>query len=275
MLEIVTAVVNNPKFIELQYKTLKKFVKGEFRFTVFNDSKLFADFTNYGNTNLYSDIREVCQKLDIKCIKIPNQNHMFNKDAAKRCADAYNFMLMYMLENPGKYLSIDSDMFLISEFNVNQLDNYNVAIVPQFRGHIEYFWNGIFYFDTIIMKNKQFLKWNNGFYEGENTDVGGAMYQWLRLEKQRNLNLENSTIYKIKHLPSLTWNSDSLPENVSKKVLNFCDTDCRNEKGQYFTEIYDTRWLHYRAGGNWRGEGLKVHMDLTRKLDNMINELVY
>jgi len=38
-MKIVTAVVNNPTFIEVQYHTLKKYVKGDYDFIVFNDAK--------------------------------------------------------------------------------------------------------------------------------------------------------------------------------------------------------------------------------------------
>ena len=39
MLLITTSVVNNPLFIEMQYMTLKKFVKNPFKYVVYNDAK--------------------------------------------------------------------------------------------------------------------------------------------------------------------------------------------------------------------------------------------
>ena len=39
MLNILTAVVNNPIFIEIQNFTLKKYMKTPYRFVVFNDAK--------------------------------------------------------------------------------------------------------------------------------------------------------------------------------------------------------------------------------------------
>ena len=39
MVKVVTAVVNNPVFIELQHHTLKKYFKGgDYEFIVFNDA---------------------------------------------------------------------------------------------------------------------------------------------------------------------------------------------------------------------------------------------
>ena len=31
-------------------------------------------------------------------------------------------------------------------------------------------------------------------------------------------------------------------------------------------KLYDNLFLHYRAGGNWRGEGLELHKKLTEQL---------
>ena len=45
-MKIVTAVVNNPTFIEIQYYTLKKYFKGDYELIVFNDAKDFPDMTN-------------------------------------------------------------------------------------------------------------------------------------------------------------------------------------------------------------------------------------
>lgn len=51
-MKILTATVNNPLFIEIQYHTLKKYMKNDYEFIVFNDAKEFPDFTNDGNINI-------------------------------------------------------------------------------------------------------------------------------------------------------------------------------------------------------------------------------
>jgi len=55
-MKIITAVVNNPIFIEIQYYTLKKYFQGEYEFIVFNDAKDFPDFTNYNDITIKSQI---------------------------------------------------------------------------------------------------------------------------------------------------------------------------------------------------------------------------
>ena len=53
MIKVLTAVVNNPVFIEIQYFTLKKYIKCDYEFIVFNDAKQFPDFTNGGDITIY------------------------------------------------------------------------------------------------------------------------------------------------------------------------------------------------------------------------------
>ena len=64
-MKIVTAVVNNPDFIEIQYHTLKKFFKGPYEFIVFNDAKDFPDFTNEGDITIKSNIENICTMIQI------------------------------------------------------------------------------------------------------------------------------------------------------------------------------------------------------------------
>ena len=55
---------------------------------------------------------------------------------------------------------------------------YDCAIVLQSRNNsnINYFWNGICYFDITKMKNLHLLNWNCC----PGCDVGGCMQQWLQ-----------------------------------------------------------------------------------------------
>ena len=91
-MKIVTSVVNNPIFIEIQYYTLKKYFKGDYDFIVFNDAKNFPDFTNGNDITIKKQIQNICKKLGIKCIDIPNEHHKKNCSAAKRCADSMNYI---------------------------------------------------------------------------------------------------------------------------------------------------------------------------------------
>ena len=94
-LVIITSVVNNIEFIKLQYETLKKYVRGEYEFIVFDDAKNFPDYTNEGDITIKKQINETCDKLDIKYYEIENEHHKVKRDAAQRTADTINLIFEY------------------------------------------------------------------------------------------------------------------------------------------------------------------------------------
>jgi len=281
-MKIVTVVVNNPDFIEMQYYTLKKYFKGDYEFIVFNDAKAFSDFTNNNDITIKDKIEKMCNKHGIKCINIMNEHHITDICASNRTANSINYILQYQIDNPDKYLLLDSDMFLIDNFDISKYEQYDCAIVLQSRNNhnTNYFWNGIYYFNMMKMKNINLLNWNCT----AGCDTGGAMQQWLKIQMDGN-NMPNTDkirwsdecfhtndIYFIKHLWSCTWNESELPQNLKdrKELIDFFKNDPRNNNNKYFCEIYDNVFLHYRAGGNWRKEGLDLHRYLTNKLKNVL-----
>jgi len=261
-MKIVTAVVNSPMFIEMQYYTLKKYVKGDYEFIVFNDAKDFADFSNFNDPTLRGQITDMCKKLNIPCINIPNDHHRMMRCASTRTGEAMNYILGFQRNYPDKYLLLDSDMFLVDYFDVHKYDDYECMIVPQYRKNgngsdIHYIWNGLFYFDTTKLRNMELMNWALVQY----TDTGGMMHEWLSKQPKE-------TIYVLRHLSSCQWNMRELPSSLADKsaLIDFLKADYRNEQGKFFCEIYDNCILHYRAGGNWRGEGADKHKQLTEKL---------
>ena len=288
-MKIVTAVVNNPAFIEIQYHTLKKYLRwnggGEegYEFIVFNDAKAFPDFTNDGDITIRSQIEETCKVLGIKCIAVENDHHRTVTKASIRCADSMNAILRYQLEQPpDKYLLLDSDMFLIAELDINKYSAYACAVVLQNRPYLNYIWSGIYYFDFNKLKNVELLNWNEG-YGG---DVGGMMRDWFLKQTADSIipisndlrwaakdkTFHQDDIYFIRHLWSCSWNENELPENLKTQVdlLQFLKEDVRNVDGKFYCEIYDNVFLHYRAGGNWNKEGMDLHNNLTRKLKQIL-----
>lgn len=124
------------------------------------------------------------------------------------------------------------------------------------------------------MKDIEKLNWNCS----DGCDVGGMMQEWLQkqVSKMRNTDeirwtnkeFHTEKIYFIKHLWSCSWDETEIPEKIkgNEKLVHFLKNDLRNIKGKYFCEIYDNVFLHYRAGGNWRKEGLEFHKYLTQQL---------
>jgi hypothetical protein len=285
MITVVTAVVNNPVFIEIQHHMLKKHFKGDYEFIVFNDAKDFPDFTNGNDTTVKRQIQDTCRALNIACIDVPNERHKINQDAALRCADSMNYMLQYQKTNPGKYLCLDSDMFLVDDFDVTKYAQWDCAVVLQSRAwgmtRVNYIWNGIYYFDTTKMKNTHAMNWNCC----PNCDVGGMMKQWLAATvdgpmpdpeqiRWSKKTFHTGRVYFMKHLWSESWDISELPPSLKRnpKLVEFIQTDVRNRNGKFFCEIYDDVFLHYRAGGNWRNEGAAFHARLSQRLKQALCE---
>jgi hypothetical protein len=285
-MKIITSVVNNPIFIEIQYYTLQKYFQGNYEFIVFNDAKDFPDFTNGNDITIKQQIIDICKQLNIQCINIPNEHHKYILYSSTRVSDAMNYILEYQKENPDKYLLLDSDMFLVDYLDINKYSNYACAILLQrrFDGQLNYFWNGIYYFDFHKMKNVELLNWDicNG------SDTGGMTKEWLKIQlgetptpntddirwADTNKTFHTNDIYFIRHLWSCTWNIQELPINLQKhgKLIDFIKNDVRNppESDKFFCEIYDNVFLHYRAGGNWREEGMDIHKQLSLQLKDCL-----
>lgn len=284
MLTIQTSVVNNPKFIELQDLTLYHFVKGDYKFVVYNHAKDYPDCSNYYNTsnNLKKQIRKTCEKLNIECIDIIDNCNSYKGNASVGTASAMNYILNTShIKNPGKYFVIDSDMFLVNELKTDRYNNYDCAYIPQYRNECKYMWNGYYYFDTTKMKNLNLLNWNMYKYTENNpqkgcsnwTDTGGMTYKWIQQEQK------NHNVKELKHCVSGKWNKNDIKIDIPKSILNFCENDKRSifnfgSKDKYFSEIYDDIFLHYRAGGNWQNYKKDVHDECTNNLEKAIYDMI-
>jgi len=285
-MKVISAVVNNPEFIEFQYKTLKKFLLSPFEFIIFNDAKIFPDYTNDNDITIRDKIKMICNKLEIRCININNDHHIYFKGGSVRHAEVMNIILKYQIENPDEYLILDSDMFLIDYLDIKKYSKkYKVAIVLQQRLNkkINYIWPGLCYFNKNI-ENLELLKWD----VIEHCDNGGGSHIWLKTQIKENEKIPTteelrgnllkttnlSNIYFIRHLWSLTWNEEEYNDENKKELMRFIKEDERNKDGKYFSEIYDNCFFHYRGGCNWMGEGIEFHKRQTIKLRKVFESLI-
>ena len=97
-MKIVSVFVNNPIFIELMYNSIKKFLKTEqdYELIIFNDAKTWTDITNFGDVTMKQQIVDMCKKLNIPCINIPNSHHISQNFASVRHSDSVNFIILFM-----------------------------------------------------------------------------------------------------------------------------------------------------------------------------------
>ena len=282
-MKFISVFVNNPEFIEMQIKTLNKFVKGgNFEYIDFNDGKDWPDITNFNNPlNGKIAIRKKCEELSIKCIELNTPKEFTLNNISARHVICLNTILEFMKSNPDEYLLLDSDMFLISELDLNRYRKYISAFVVQDRPNLKYMWGNFFYINTLKIQNIDVLD----FSIVPGGDSGSASYKWLKTfntnipsgEEIRysKKQLVDNYFYYIKHLWSCSWDSSEIPECIKNNNLltTFLHNDSRNNRGKYFCEIYDNIFFHYRGGSNWMNNLNNNHNLYMQQLLTIVDSL--
>jgi hypothetical protein len=172
-MEIVTLAFNRPDFIELQYNSLKKWVKEPFNFIVFDNCPDDA-------------VKNECERLDIHCIPIK----IFSEDTSWAVGLSLNKMWEILKWKQGEFWYIDSDMFLMNELPKMDCD---MAFVPQVRGKYTYPWTGLMYFNMATLPHPEELKWQVE-YKIKDTDVGGFNHFYLIAHNPKVQELEMWTL---------------------------------------------------------------------------------
>jgi hypothetical protein len=203
--KIYTYSHNRPDFISLQYESIKKHVKDDFEYIVFNNERPGGD-GGY-DENKINFIFNECERLGIECIRVEldpslqilNNNKMFEGDryVNGNTACAYSFTWgwkNYVSKNDCISLLIDSDMFFIKDVSiVDIMEGYNFAFVPSYRYikdqyqevAFKYPWNGLVIADTSKMPNPQEISWGDGWVDGLSVDVGGEVHAYLKKYEDR------------------------------------------------------------------------------------------
>jgi len=279
MLYIYTVCYNTPQYIEPQYKLLKKFIKNNFEYIVFNNTMTNSALIQ-SNIDNNAKLNNICQKHNIKVIDLPK--HIFNgfsdNNSSGRAGTAINFSHKHLFSNyplDSTFFLIDTDAFLINDFDVEKfMTNKKMSGRSQYRKGatktIKYITNHIVIykpscFDNSFQKYFSFLPCN---IDSVNCDCGGNInYIFEGLEENEFVDWKNS-IFSIegnnKQLfgGSPTEDNDfdynflnSLDDKIKKFVLD--DTKYLQKKHP-FCEIFtntdnNTMFLHLRAGTNWIG----------------------
>lgn len=222
-MEIISLHFNRPDFIELQYNSLKKWVK-DFNFTVYDNCPDNA-------------IKDECERLGIKSIPIK----IFSADTSWCVGLSLNKMWETLQHNKGELLYIDSDMFLI-----NELPKFdcNFAFVPQKRGEYTYPWTGLMYFNMDTLPYPERLKWQVD-YSLKDTDVGGLNHFYLQEHKLKIQELEMWTLIDKDKYSFNGIDSERKPEHIEmEKIALSKPFDIFKCKGKDFV-------LHYKSASNY------------------------
>jgi hypothetical protein len=226
MIQIFTSVVNRPDFLEIQAKLFKKFLKNEYVFHVIDDSV---------EESIGNKFKDICLSNGCEYYKKTSKYRDFDSHsttiAANACADTIQWTYDNIIR---KYFSdyivlfLDSDMFLVDEFDIEEyMKDEIISGLHQKRGHVEYIWNGIMFFNMPNMKDKE-IDFSNGVVEGHLTDVGGNTYLYF---KKNGIKFKDTGVEYPTH---------------------FNDLDLQKDANGYNMELHlNSKFLHYRAGTNW------------------------
>lgn len=270
---IFTYSFNRPDFIEIHYKTFKKFLLDDYEFIVFNDAI---------DTNLCEQIEQICKKYEIQCIRIPQEIHSGEYNASVRNCDVVNYSLQKVGFNHDDIVAlVDSDLFLVKEFSIKKyLNDHDLSGLHQIRDEINYLWIGLAFLDMSRMPNKNTINFNCGSVNGTATDSGGFTHYYLK----NNPTATVQYIDGVHYLKDFFCN-DCAENNVPKclhhidkmKTLGFSNPliDLTSQSRHSIMEIYlNNTFLHYRAGSNWNYESPEYHERKTQLLTTFVNELL-
>lgn len=204
-MKIYTYSHNRPDFIKLQYETIKRHVKDDHEFIVFNNERPGGD--GGFDENKIGQINDICESLDIQCIRVEldpelqymNGVKMFDGDNYLNgniaCAYSYTWgWKNYISKNDCLSVIIDSDMFFIRDISLNEeMSEHNFSYVPSYRytnqykdennrGNIafKYPWNGLVMAKPYEMPNPEEISWGYGEVKNIAVDVGGEVYHYLQ-----------------------------------------------------------------------------------------------
>jgi hypothetical protein len=268
---IMTHHYKRTDFIELQYKTLKKFLKDPYEFIVFNDAP---------SANIEQEINRVCKRLGIRCIRIPQEIHarpyLKRESLAEynsfnvRCANVVQYSLDVLgFDYPGMVVILDSDMFLIRELSIKEyMKNYDLAGCWQSRSRgdvtVSYLWNGLVFFNMPSLPKNREINFNCGSVDGVGTDVGGYLYYYFKKYSQ----------LKIASLPPS--HIEFLPKTLTEIQKRFTskETDFLMQRPSNIEFFCDDHFLHYRGGQNWDHQSPEYHQKKMAQFTHFIDEII-
>jgi len=138
-LTIISIFDLNEDFIKLQYNSIKKNIKCDHEYIIFNNAK--------ENTQK-EKIQKICDELQIECIDLISGNG----GPSDIAGIALNNAFLYLKEKEYVF-KIDSDMFFINDVDLlSYIDKYDIIYIPNTDNTI--IWSGVFGFSNKILNNK-------------------------------------------------------------------------------------------------------------------------
>ena len=262
---VISVYYNQEGFLDLQLRALKKYLKNEFQFCFFDNS-------HEGMLRI-RDLRED----NFRYYRVP-QNIFTGGGASTRAGQSLDYAIKKSFEDFSDLngvIILDSDMFPVKELIFEDfMGEKDFTGIIQHRGKVFYYNNQL-----VGIKRNSVSDWRNFSFdtatvEGEATDCGGPLYYFFGT----NSNLTRKDVIGI-HSNQLEignphrWNEIQEIDNDGK-LESFFRADCDLNSGKNFSEMYDSTFLHFRAGSNWINFGENIKNPREKNLYNYLNTIL-
>lgn len=274
---IIVAAHNKPEFIELQYRTFKKFLVDEYKYVIFNDAS---------DSKIFKDINEICRKLEIQCYTIPKDLHkgnLWTKDYLKLNYSAsfnHGEVIRYAFDKIGFahndiVVLMDSDCFLIHEFSIKEyLGDYAIAGRKLYKEKVHPAADLIF-FNMPILPRPQSMIFEAGMLGYKVYDTCYFLEFYLKAfpeVKVKYMSYENIidlAKYSNETLYNLGFTNDEI--DFIKDYKNLYDNNGSSNSILWKSAIFEKKFINFIAGrdlGKISQLKLSLFKDFIMKITN-------
>lgn len=273
-LQVLIAVAGSPALLDAQLAAIERFLPGGTRVLIVDDTRRRPHHTNSRESRTHKRIMSVADQYEVSYFRFPQHLHfmrsrLFHNPSRRlstgpslRTSDSIQYGVSNVGSDRDFLLILDSDMVPIRSFDpFDYLHGAAVGFLPQSRQGVTmeviYPWPGIFLADLRATSSLKAMDWDCSVVDGVALDAGGAMATWLRDNAQSTRPIVGL------HSGKWRWREDdsTLPDELHE----FLDFDAQLNGGYQFAELFESSFLHLRAGSNWdksRRESFETRMKL-------------
>ncbi len=266
--KIYTFADKRPDFIAWQAETFSHFLTDPYELVVVN---------NGSSPELSRQIRDHARSLGLSHVEIIDKHHE-NPNVA--CAYPIDWVIKNCLvpdKDVRNSIIIDSDMFLVKKFSaLDFVGDYEIAALPQRRGHVRYIWNGIVFINHRTIRDLDQVsfhcsgcwgycpgfdtrRWRKGKIEGQGVDVGGDMYFYFK----GHPGCKVKYLFSTHHITPERKNLNALPSEILSEY-----------DAEFAFELIEQKFFHYGSGSNWKNQPKDYHSRKTQFTDQFLRKVV-
>lgn len=279
---IITHNYNRPDFIEMQYKTFKKFLHDDYEYVVFNDAR---------QEHMKQQIDSMCASYNIRCIRIPQEIHSrpylprephddLVNNASIRHANCVQYSLDVIgYDHRGIVFIVDTDIALIRPFSIEQYmqDKDIAGRMNRPRNKAQYFSPLFCMMNMSKLPERRSLNFNCGTINGVCGDTGAWSYYYLLKHPELKfipvrMTFSHQLFLADKHInaPCNSSTSDDYQRGFYEHFgFNNTEIEFLLKKPDTFEFYLDNLFLHYRGSSYTTGDAYKLKI-----FNEFINEII-